>query len=404
MEFCGVFYETGYLRAVYDRIRKLFFVFLMAAVLTVGMMGQGMETINFGSVRLKDMAGRAVAEYAAGVGTTGSFMISVTEIQISADVSADLFTVPAVISERSEDLNTGNSAAVVLPVEDAISDALMAEETISNILPGEETVPDAPIIETILPNDPPISGELSDIPVIDENISDDPALEEGGVGDKTVIGGGFVTDASGMICGISDLSVISEDGYLILPSEGCRGIAAGAFASCKDIISEIYIPANISEIEERAFTDLTSLGWIEMETSSFMFSADNAHAVHPNHPEYTDVNNCTYMNEGVVVKVHAGQKYTSDGMSMAVAKELAARAGVPLQYFANRSDKVGGSTLGNLAMAQVSMNCVDIGLPQLAMHSVCETAGAADTDYLVKAMTAYFSRDFHRDRDGGIVF
>ena len=56
MEFCGVFYETGYLRAVYDRIRKLFFVFLMAAVLTVGMMGQGMETINFGSVRLKDMA------------------------------------------------------------------------------------------------------------------------------------------------------------------------------------------------------------------------------------------------------------------------------------------------------------------------------------------------------------
>ena len=96
MEFCGVFYETGYLRAVYDRIRKLFFVFLMAAVLTVGMMGQGMETINFGSVRLKDMAGRAVAEYAAGVGTTGSFMISVTEIQISADVSADLFTVTAI--------------------------------------------------------------------------------------------------------------------------------------------------------------------------------------------------------------------------------------------------------------------------------------------------------------------
>ena len=258
MEFCGVFYETGYLRAVYDRIRKLFFVFLMAAVLTVGMMGQGMETINFGSVRLKDMAGRAVAEYAAGVGTTGSFMISVTEIQISADVSADLFTVPA----------------VVLPVEDAISDALMAEETISNILPGEETVPDAPIIETILPNDPPISGELSDIPVIDENISDDPALEEGGVGDKTVIGGGFVTDASGMICGISDLSVISEDGYLILPSEGCRGIAAGAFASCKDIISEIYIPANISEIEERAFTDLTSLGWIETETSAGYYTED----------------------------------------------------------------------------------------------------------------------------------
>lgn len=66
MEFCGVFYETGYLRAVYDRIRKLFFVFLMAAVLTVGMMGQGMETINFGSVRLKDMAGRSCRRICGG--------------------------------------------------------------------------------------------------------------------------------------------------------------------------------------------------------------------------------------------------------------------------------------------------------------------------------------------------
>ena len=90
--------------------------------------------------------------------------------------------------------------------------------------------------------------------------------------------------------------------------------------------------------------------------SSFMFSADNAHAVHPNHPEHTDVNNCCYMNEGIVIKSHAGQKYTSDGMSIAAARELAERAGVPLQYFANRSDKAGGSTLGNLAMAQVSIN------------------------------------------------
>ena len=128
--------------------------------------------------------------------------------------------------------------------------------------------------------------------------------------------------------------------------------------------------------------------------SSFMFSADNAHAVHPNHPEHTDVNNCTYMNEGVVIKSHAGQKYTSDGMSIAVARELAERAGVPLQYFANRSDKVGGSTLGNLAMAQVSMNCVDIGLPQLAMHSCYETAGVQDTISLIRLMEEFYSSHF----------
>ena len=137
--------------------------------------------------------------------------------------------------------------------------------------------------------------------------------------------------------------------------------------------------------------------------SSFMFSADNAHAVHPNHPEHTDANNCTYMNEGVVVKVHAGQKYTSDGMSMAVAKELAARAGVPLQYFANRSDKAGGSTLGNLAMAQVSMNCVDIGLPQLAMHSCYETAGAKDTVSLIRLMKEFYSSHFEETGFGTLA-
>ena len=124
--------------------------------------------------------------------------------------------------------------------------------------------------------------------------------------------------------------------------------------------------------------------------SSFMFSADNAHAVHPNHPEHTDVNNCTYMNEGVVVKVHAGQKYTSDGMSMAVAKELAARAGVPLQYFANRSDKVGGSTLGNLQSHTVPVPMVDIGLAQLAMHSAVETAAVADADAMVRAVAGFY--------------
>ncbi|WP_027090441.1 M18 family aminopeptidase [Thomasclavelia saccharogumia] len=125
--------------------------------------------------------------------------------------------------------------------------------------------------------------------------------------------------------------------------------------------------------------------------SSFMLSADNAHAVHPNHPEKTDVNNCVYLNEGVVVKSHAGQKYTSDALSIAVFKGLCKKANVPVQFFANRSDALGGSTLGNIAMAQVSMNCVDIGLPQLAMHSSYETAGIKDTYYMIKVMEEFFN-------------
>lgn len=128
--------------------------------------------------------------------------------------------------------------------------------------------------------------------------------------------------------------------------------------------------------------------------SSFMLSADNAHAVHPNHPNKTDAQNCVYMNEGVVIKSHAGQKYTSDALSIAAFKGICKKAGVPVQFFANRSDALGGSTLGNIAMAQVSMNSVDIGLAQLAMHSSYETAGVKDTWYMIKVMEEFFNSHF----------
>lgn len=124
---------------------------------------------------------------------------------------------------------------------------------------------------------------------------------------------------------------------------------------------------------------------------SFMLSCDNAHAVHPNYKEKTDETNCVYMNEGIVVKSHAGQKYTSDALSIAVFKAVCEKAGVPVQLFANRSDAVGGSTLGNIAMSQVSMNAVDIGLPQLAMHSAYETCGVKDTKYLIRASKVFYS-------------
>lgn len=125
--------------------------------------------------------------------------------------------------------------------------------------------------------------------------------------------------------------------------------------------------------------------------SSFMLSADNAHAVHPNHPTKTDSNNCVYMNEGIVVKSHAGQKYTSDAVSIAVFKGLCEKAGVPIQFFANRSDANGGSTLGNISMSQVSVNCVDIGIAQLSMHSSFETTGIKDTYYMVEVIREFFS-------------
>lgn len=126
-------------------------------------------------------------------------------------------------------------------------------------------------------------------------------------------------------------------------------------------------------------------------SSSFMISADNAHAVHPNHPELEDPSHRPVPNGGIVIKYSANQKYTTDAVSGAVMKEICRKAGVPVQIFYNRSDLVGGSTLGNISTTQLSINTVDIGLAQLAMHSAYETAGVMDTEYLARASEVFFS-------------
>ena len=123
---------------------------------------------------------------------------------------------------------------------------------------------------------------------------------------------------------------------------------------------------------------------------SFMISADNAHALHPNYTDMADPVNRPLLNKGIVIKYNANQKYCTDAVSAARFKELCNRAEVPYQTFVNRSDMAGGSTLGNISNTQVPVNTVDIGLPQLAMHSPYETAGVKDTLSLVKAAELFF--------------
>lgn len=124
---------------------------------------------------------------------------------------------------------------------------------------------------------------------------------------------------------------------------------------------------------------------------SFMVSADNAHAVHPNYADKADPVNRPYLNEGIVIKYSANQKYCTDGVSAAMFKDLCHQADVPFQTFTNRSDILGGSTLGNISNTKVALNAVDIGLPQLAMHSPYETVGVKDTEYLIKAAAKLFA-------------
>lgn len=131
--------------------------------------------------------------------------------------------------------------------------------------------------------------------------------------------------------------------------------------------------------------------YLRMIAESFLISADNAHAVHPNHPEKADPTNRPYVNGGIVIKFHGSQKYATDAVSAAKLKGLCEEAHVPYQTYANRSDIAGGSTLGNISTAHVSVSSVDIGLPQLAMHSAVETAGAKDTFYAVEMMKKFFA-------------
>ena len=135
-------------------------------------------------------------------------------------------------------------------------------------------------------------------------------------------------------------------------------------------------------------------------SASFMLSADNAHAIHPNHPEYADALNQVEMNKGIVIKFNANQKYTTDGVSAAMFHQLCKDADVPVQHFANRSDLPGGSTLGNISGAHVSINTLDIGLAQLAMHSCYETAGVKDLSWMIQGMHAFYASKIAAYADG----
>ena len=137
-----------------------------------------------------------------------------------------------------------------------------------------------------------------------------------------------------------------------------------------------------------------------LAANSFLVSADNAQGCHPNHPELYDKNHTVYMNKGIVIKYNAGGAYTSDAVSTAFFREICRRADVPCQYYANRADLRGGSTLGNISNTHISLNAVDIGLAQLAMHSSYETAGAADTAFAVAALRKFYESSFKMQNDG----
>lgn len=128
-------------------------------------------------------------------------------------------------------------------------------------------------------------------------------------------------------------------------------------------------------------------------SSSFMVSADNAHAFHPNYPEKYDPTNHPVLGGGPVIKINANCKYMTDADSAAVFRAVCEKAGVPFQYFVNHSDVAGGSTLGNILTSQIDLRGVDMGEPIWAMHSIRETASPLDHVYTIKAFKTFYDLD-----------
>ena len=147
----------------------------------------------------------------------------------------------------------------------------------------------------------------------------------------------------------------------------------------------------------------TEEDYYRLISSSFMVSADNAHALHPNYTDKSDLTNKVYMNDGIVIKYNANQKYTTDAVSASIFKSICDSVDVPYQTFTNRSDILGGSTLGNISNAHVSLNTIDIGLAQLAMHSTYETAGAKDVTYMIDAIKAFYNTSIEQVEDGQYI-
>lgn len=125
---------------------------------------------------------------------------------------------------------------------------------------------------------------------------------------------------------------------------------------------------------------------------SFMLSADNGHALHPNYPEVCDIVNKPVLNKGVLIKYSANQKYTTDSSSGAFVKQLCLDNNIPYQIFVNNSDIPGGSTLGNLSSQRVSLRTADVGICQLAMHSPYECAGCKDNEYLFRLFECFLNK------------
>ncbi len=194
--------------------------------------------------------------------------------------------------------------------------------------------------------------------------------------------------------GLDDLLCVFTSTRGFLDADPGRAIPVLCVFDNEEVGSTTYQGADSSFLETilERICRIRGLNMPQMLSQSFIISADNGHAIHPNHPEYADRENAPVVNGGILLKFHANRKYTTDGFSAAIFRGVCQLAGITSQNFCNRPDLTGGSTLGNVSISHVSVPSVDIGLPQLAMHSCYETAGVRDIEDMYRFFKTYFSK------------
>ncbi len=210
---------------------------------------------------------------------------------------------------------------------------------------------------------------------------------------------GLVWGASGDFVSaprLDDLQCVFSSLVAFLLSSDEENIPVLAFFDREEVGSEsanggasMFLPSVLERVSDSLGRDRGE--HLRALSSSFFISADNAHGVHPNHPETADSLNRGYLNSGIAIKHNAMGRYVTDAVSSSVIKSLCEHAGCPVFDYTNRADMPGGSTLGHIMQTHLSIPGADIGLPELAMHSSFETAGARDTEYAVRLFTAFFT-------------
>lgn len=160
-------------------------------------------------------------------------------------------------------------------------------------------------------------------------------------------------------------------------------------SACRAGADSTFLVDVISRIEDAL--DMTNAERYRAHARSFIVSADNAHAKHPAYPARADITNETLLGGGIVLKHSASQRYMTDGSTAAVFASMCRKSNIPYQHYYNNADVVGGSTLGNILSTQMSLPGIDIGLPQLAMHSANECVCPADIDSMQRFFEGYFS-------------